>query len=230
MCVVFEIWKYVDFDSYDLCYVLVVYYGVVLDNIMIGEGIDGLLGFLVCLMLVFGEIVVILDGVYLIFNYYVVGFGGFLYKVFYCDDVEDFEVLVVVVCENFVWLVYLVNFDNLMGSWYLVLCIMVMLDQMLQGLFLVLDEVYVEFVLDEVIFQIDLQDDWVICFCIFFKVYGMVGVRVGYVIGFLEFIVGFDCIWNYFGMNCMVQIGVLVVLQDYEWLIEICCQVVVLWD
>lgn len=179
---------YVDFESYDLCQVLVVYYGVVFKNIMIGEGIDGLLGLLVWMIVGVGDCVVILVGVYFMFNYYVVGFGGQFDFVLYWGDYEDLDVFLVKVVG--VKLVYFVNFDNLMGMIYLFVVVEVMIFQIFDGMLLVLDEVYGEFV--DVLLLVDVNDLCVICMCIFFKVYGMVGVCVGYVMGVVFLIVVFD--------------------------------------
>ena len=215
-----EIWKYADPDSHDLRQALAAHHGVAPDNIMIGEGIDGLLGLLVRLTLAPGETVVTSDGAYPTFNYHVAGFGGLLHKVPYRDDAEDPEALVAAARENFARLVYLANPDNPMGSWHPAPRITAMLDQMPQGSLLVLDEAYAEFAPDEAIPQIDPQDDRVIRFRTFSKAYGMAGARVGYAIGPSELIAGFDRIRNHFGMNRMAQIGALAALQDHEWLTE----------
>jgi histidinol-phosphate aminotransferase len=46
------------------------------ENIVVGEGIDGLLGYLVRLLVAEGDAVVTSDGAYPTFNYHVAGFGG----------------------------------------------------------------------------------------------------------------------------------------------------------
>ncbi len=88
-----------------------------LDNIVVGEGIDGLLGYLVRLVVGAGDAVVTSDGAYPTFNYHVAGFGGVLHKVPYRDDHEDLEALMAKAAEVDAKLIYLANPDNPMGSW-----------------------------------------------------------------------------------------------------------------
>ncbi len=75
-----EIWMYGDPTSYDLrCAGRT--FGIGLDNIVVGEGIDGLLGYVVRMFIEAGDAVVTSDGAYPTFNYHVAGFGGVLHKV-----------------------------------------------------------------------------------------------------------------------------------------------------
>jgi histidinol-phosphate aminotransferase len=62
-------------------------------NIVVGEGIDGLLGFLARLAGGARHPVITSDGAYPTFNYHVAGFGGRLVKVPYKDDAEDLGAL-----------------------------------------------------------------------------------------------------------------------------------------
>ncbi|SMO77103.1 pyridoxal phosphate-dependent aminotransferase [Paracoccus laeviglucosivorans] len=215
-----EIWKYADPDNHDLRHALAAHHAIAPEHIMIGEGIDGLLGLLVRLTLAPGETVVTSDGAYPTFNYHVAGFGGHLHKVPYRNDAEDPDALIAAAREHFARLVYLANPDNPMGSWHPGSRIAAMLDQLPQGSLLVLDEAYAEFAPNEAIPRIDPQDDRVIRLRTFSKAYGMAGARVGYAIGPVDLIAGFDRIRNHFGMNRMAQIGALAALQDGEWLAE----------
>ena len=61
------------------------------ENILIGEGIDGLLGYVVRMFIEPGDKVVTSAGAYPTFNYHVAGYGGCLEFVPYCDDHEDPE-------------------------------------------------------------------------------------------------------------------------------------------
>lgn len=84
---------------------------------VVGDGIDGLLGNLVRLLVVPGDAVVKSDGAYPTFNYHVAGFGGVLYKVPYVGDTEDLPALIARAHEVDARLVYFANPDNPMGSW-----------------------------------------------------------------------------------------------------------------
>ena len=220
-----ESWKYADPDSHDLRNALAAHHGVSPDQIVVGEGIDGLLGLLVRLMVGPGETVVTSDGAYPTFNYHVAGFGGVLHKVPYRDDAEDPAALTRAAHETGARLVYLANPDNPMGSWHPGARITAMLDDLPASSLLVLDEAYAEFAPDDAIPQIDPEDARVIRFRTFSKAYAMAGARVGYAIGPEELIAGFDRIRNHFGINRIAQIGALAALQDRDWLAHIMTEV-----
>ncbi|MBP8930041.1 MAG: pyridoxal phosphate-dependent aminotransferase [Paracoccus sp.] len=220
-----EVWKYGDPDSHDLRHALAAHHRVAAENIMLGEGIDGLLGLLVRLMVAPGQGVVTSDGAYPTFNYHVAGFGGVLHKVPYRDDAEDPAALTRAAHETGARLVYLANPDNPMGSWHPGARITAMLDDLPASSLLVLDEAYAEFAPDDAIPQIDPEDARVIRFRTFSKAYAMAGARVGYAIGPAELIAGFDRIRNHFGINRIAQIGALAALQDRDWLAHIMTEV-----
>ena len=88
-----DIWKYGDPTSHDLRNALSARLGVCSENIVIGEGIDGLLGYLARMLVEEGDTVVTSDGAYPTFNYHVAGFGGRLIKVPYKQDHEDLDAL-----------------------------------------------------------------------------------------------------------------------------------------
>ena len=68
--------QYGDPENFDLKTALSHKHNVGIDNIVIGEGIDGLLGYLVRLFVTKGITVVTTDGAYPTFNYHVTGFDG----------------------------------------------------------------------------------------------------------------------------------------------------------
>lgn len=216
-----EVWKYGDPDSHDLRCALAAHHRVAPENVMVGEGIDGLLGLLVRLMVAPGEAVVTSDGAYPTFNYHVAGFGGRLVKVPYRDDAEDPGALAAAARDQNARLVYLANPDNPMGSWHAAGRIEAMLEDLPAGSLLVLDEAYAEFAPEEAIPRIDPEDARVIRFRTFSKAYAMAGARVGYAIGPAELIAGFDRIRNHFGMNRISQIGALAALEDRDWLAHV---------
>ncbi|WJS84764.1 pyridoxal phosphate-dependent aminotransferase [Paracoccus sp. TOH] len=219
------IWKYGDPDSHDLRHALAARHGVAPENVMVGEGIDGLLGLLVRLMVAPGEVVVTSDGAYPTFNYHVAGFGGRLVKVAYRGDAEDPQALAAAAHRHGARLVYLANPDNPMGSWHPGRRIEAMLDDLPETALLVLDEAYAEFAPDEAIPAIGPEDARVIRFRTFSKAYAMAGARVGYAIGPAELIAGFDRIRNHFGMNRAAQIGALAALEDRDWLAHVRAEV-----
>ncbi|WP_170416620.1 pyridoxal phosphate-dependent aminotransferase [Ruegeria atlantica] len=212
------IWMYGDPENHDLRIALAKHHGVKPENIVVGEGIDGLLGYLVRLLVGPGDAVVTSDGAYPTFNYHVAGFGGTLHKVPYRDDHEDPEALFAKAGEVDAKLVYLANPDNPMGSWHSGADIVAALDILPGGCLLVLDEAYVECAPEGTAAPVAADDPRVIRMRTFSKVYGMAGARVGYAIGAPGLISAFNKVRNHFGMNRAAQAGALAALKDAAWL------------
>lgn len=220
-----DVWQYGDSTCHDLLQALSEHLDMPAANIVIGEGVDGLLGLLVRLMIAPGDAVVTSDGAYPTFNYHVAGFGGVLHKVPYRDDREDPQALLASARETGARLVYLANPDNPMGSWHDGTVIEAMLDDLPDGCLLLLDEAYVEFAPTGAVPDIAADDPRVIRMRTFSKAYGMAGARVGYAFGHPELIAGFERIRNHFGVNRVAQDGALAALADREWLAHILAEV-----
>ncbi len=215
-----DIWMYGDPESFELRTALAQQHGVAIENIVVGEGIDGLLGYLVRLLIGTGDAVVTSEGAYPTFNYHVAGFGGVLHKVPYKNDAEDLPALLTKAAEVDAKLVYFANPDNPMGSWCQGEDIIAQLDNIPDGCVLLLDEAYVELAPEGTAPDIHISDDRVIRMRTFSKAYGMAGARVGYAMGEANAIRAFEKIRNHFGMNRAGQIGALSALHDHAWLSE----------
>ncbi len=219
------IWMYGDPENHDLRHALADHHGISPDNIVVGEGIDGLLGYLVRLMVGPGDAVVTSDGAYPTFNYHVAGYGGAIHKVPYANDHEDPATLFAKAAEVGAKLVYLANPDNPMGSWHRGADIAAALDALPDGCLLVLDEAYVECAPEGTAAPVAADDPRVIRMRTFSKVYGMAGARVGYAIGAPGLISAFNKVRNHFGMNRLAQAGALAALHDQDWLAQVQAQI-----
>ena len=220
-----EIWKYGDAESFDLRTALAAHHGIAPDHFVVGEGIDGLLGYLVRLLVTEGDAVVTSEGAYPTFNYHVAGFGGVLHKVGYVEDREDPATLFAKAAEVGAKLVYLANPDNPMGSWHSGQAIADALESLPEGTLLVLDEAYVEFAPEGTAAPVAADDPRVIRMRTFSKAYGMAGARVGYAIAAPGLISAFNKVRNHFGMNRFAQAGALAALRDQDWLAHVQAQV-----
>jgi histidinol-phosphate aminotransferase len=209
-----EVWMYGDPESHDLKGALAQHHGIAPDNIIVGEGIDGLLGYLVRLLIGPGDAVVTSDGAYPTFNFHVAGFGGTLHKVPYKGDHEDPDALIATARQTDAKLIYFANPDNPMGSWHDAATVRRMIDNVPAGCLLVLDEAYVEFAPDGTAPAFDATNPNVLRMRTFSKAYGMAGARVGYAIGHPDLIRAFDRIRNHFGMSRIAQAGALAALGD----------------
>lgn len=213
-----EIWKYGDPENHDLKQALAAHHNIPAENIVVGEGIDGLLGYLARMVLEPGDNVVTSHGAYPTFNFHVVGYGGNLVTVPYLDDREDPVALIeaALACEP--KLIYFANPDNPMGTFHSARVVQALIDAVPDGTLLVLDEAYLEFAPDGTAPALDVNDTRVIRFRTFSKAYGMAGARVGYGIGASGLIESFNKIRNHFGMNRMSQAGTLEALADQRHL------------
>ena len=213
-------WMYGDPESHDLRHALATHHGIAPENIVVGEGIDGLLGYLVRLMVAPGDTVVTSEGAYPTFNYHVAGFGGILHKVPYKGDHEDPVALFRKAAEVKAKLVYLANPDNPMGTWHKGADILAAMDHLPPDTLFILDEAYVEFAPEGTATPVQIDDPRLIRMRTFSKAYGMAGARVGYAMGDIPLITAFNKIRNHFGMNRAAQIGALAALEDQAYLAQ----------
>lgn len=211
-------WMYGDPENHNLRSALARHLGTSPNHIMVGEGIDGLLGYLVRLFVAPGDAVVTSQGAYPTFNYHVAGFGGDVHAVPYAEDYEDPEALFSKAHEVDAKLVYLANPDNPMGTVHSGESIAAKLDLLPSGTLLVLDEAYIECAPEGSALPVDFDDPRVIRLRTFSKAYGLAGARVGYAVGNPELINAFNKVRNHFGMNRSAQEGALAALSDQTWL------------
>ncbi len=219
------VWQYGDPESHDLRHALAAHHGVGPENIMPGEGIDGLLGYVVRLLVAPGHAIVTSEGAYPTFNYHVAGFGGMLHKVPYRGDHEDPEALLACAQKTDAALIYLANPDNPMGSWHEAGVIEDMIARLPAGCMLILDEAYAEFAPQSALPAVNAALPNVIRMRTFSKGYGMAGARIGYAIGEPGFIQAFNKIRNHFGLSRIAQAGALAALEDQDYLAQVIAQV-----
>ncbi len=213
-----DIWMYADPESYDLKVAIANHENIKPENIIVGEGIDGLLGYLCRLFVDSRTNVVTSKGAYPTFNYHVSGFGGKLSLVPYKNDYEDLEQLLEELKRTKSSLVYLANPDNPMGTFHHSTAIEDMVSNLPNNAILCLDEAYSEFVPKRDLPKIHPDNPNVVRMRTFSKGYGMAGIRIGYAIGAPELIKSFDKIRNHFGINLLAQKAALVALRDQDHL------------
>jgi histidinol-phosphate aminotransferase len=220
-----ESWQYGDPEVHDLREAIAAHHGCPPAHIMPGEGIDGLLGLLVRLVVGPGTPVVTSEGAYPTFNFHVAGFGGVLHKVPYTADREDPERLIARAVATGARLIYVANPDNPMGTWHDAQTVARMVDRVPDGALLILDEAYGEFAPPGTVPALDPADPRVIRMRTFSKAYGLAGARAGYAIGPAALIAAFDRVRNHFGLSRVTQAGAMAALADRGWLAQVQAQV-----
>ena len=216
-------WRYADPENHDLRQALSERLGLAPDRFVVGEGIDGLLGLVVRLIVSHDTPVVTSLGAYPTFNYHVAGFGGRLVTVPYHDDREDMDGLLQAVRRENAPLVYLANPDNPMGSWHGADAVIEFARSLPETSLLVLDEAYCEFAPDDALPSIEALADMpnVIRFRTFSKAYGLAGQRIAYGFGTAGTISRFDRVRNHFGVNRLAQVAAVAALADETWLVHV---------
>jgi len=218
-------WMYADPESYELRCAIAQFHGVGVDNVVIGEGIDGLLGLTVKLAAEPGSVIVSSDGTYPTFNFHVAAGGGRLVRVPYRDDRQDLEVLLAAAVREDAHILYVATPDNPMGSMAPSAELKQLIARLPDGVLLCLDEAYCDTAPPKDLLPIDVTNPQVLRLRTFSKAYGLAGARVGYALGEAALIRQFEKIRNHYGINRVGQIGALVAIEDQAYLAEVVRQI-----
>lgn len=213
-----DVWMYGDPENHELKTAIAAHHRTTPDHVVVGEGIDALLGYLVRLTVGPGDPVVTSLGAYPTFNFHVTGYGGSLHTAPYRGDHENPEALVQLAHRVRPRLLYLANPDNPMGSHHPGQAIAAMIDALPPETLLVLDEAYVDLAPPGTAVEIGPDRPNVIRFRTFSKAHGMAGLRVGYALAAPELARAFDRVRNHFAMGRIAQAGALAALADSGWL------------
>jgi histidinol-phosphate aminotransferase len=213
-----ENWKYSDPENHDLRHAIARHHSVAADNVVIGEGIDGLLGLAIKIAAEPGSVVVTSDGAYPTFNFHVASQGAKLVKVAYREDKEDLDALLAAVHEHAAGVLYVSNPDNPMGSWWGADALLRLIEALPDGVLLLLDEAYCDTAPVDAIPPIDVTNGQVLRLRTFSKAYGLAGARIGYAVGDAELIAHFEKVRNHYAINRVGQIGALAALLDQSYL------------
>ncbi|MFN0155901.1 MAG: pyridoxal phosphate-dependent aminotransferase [Gaiella sp.] len=209
-----ESWMYNDPESHALHEALAAHLGIGRSHVVVGEGVDALLGYTVRALVDAGDPVVTSHGSYPTFTYHLAGHGAEVVAAPYHDDREDLDALLAAVRRTRARLVYLANPDNPMGSWWTAADVERFVRALPGETLLVLDEAYAEFAPAGVTPEATALLDRALRFRTFSKVHGMAGARVGYAFGPVELVERFEAIRNHFAVNRVAQAGALAALAD----------------
>jgi len=221
-----EMWKYCDPDNHDLKDALARHLGVGIGNVVVGEGIDGLLNLAVRMYVAPGDAVVTSLGAYPTFNFHAVGFGGRLIAVPYEADRENLQGLLEMARTHSAPLVYLSNPDNPMATWWEADEVEHFIEALPPATMLILDEAYGETAPPSALPPLDLSRPNVIRMRTFSKAYGLAGIRCGYAIADAGVIADFEKVRNHYGVSRMAQLAGAAALADRDYLAGVVSRVV----
>lgn len=216
-----DVWMYGDPEGFALRAALGAKHGCGAEHIVLGEGVDALLGLTVRLTVAQGDRVIAARGTYPTFGFHVQGCGGILQGVPYRDDASDLQAMAQAAHETNAKLVYLANPDNPMGSHHSSRDVAAFLNALPQDCLLLLDEAYIDFAPDGTAPTVAPDDPRVIRMRSFSKSYGLAGLRLGYAICAAPLARAFDLLRNHFGVGRLVQAAGLAALGDGDHLARV---------
>jgi len=205
---------YGDPESLDLRDALAHKHGCAFEEIVVGSGIDDLMGLAVRAFAAPGDAALSTLGTYPTFDYHVVGYGAKPVRTPYLPDGSpDLEALVSLAHRERPRVLYLANPDNPSGRFVGRDAIAAFYEALPRDTLLLLDEAYADFAPREALLPPAIEDR-LIRLRTFSKAYGMAGARIGYAIATRRNVETFGKIRLQYGINRNAQIGALAALAD----------------
>jgi histidinol-phosphate aminotransferase len=216
---------YGDPECAELRAALAARHGVHFEEIVVGSGIDELLGLIVRAYLGDGEIAVAAHGTYPTFTYHVTGYGSHVATVPYRDDgYVDLPALAALARRKRARIVYLANPDNPSGTRAAAGEFEAFLAAIPRESLVILDEAYADFV-DPKDLVAPNGDQRVVRMRTFSKAYGLAGARIGYALAPRETIATLGKIRNQYGVNRIAQIAALAALEERDFIAGVVAEV-----
>lgn len=183
-------------------------------ELVVGAGIDDLMGLVVRAYVPPGAAALTTRGSYPTLNYHVTGYGGRLVTVDYMPDGRlDLDAMLAAAEREKPSLLYLANPDNPSGTFVGRAEMERFLDALPGGVLVLLDEAYADFVDASQLLPPQI-DERIVRARTFSKAYGMAGARIGYAIAPESTIQTLQKIRLHYGVNRNAQVGALASLED----------------
>ena len=205
---------YGDPESSELRAVLAQRHACAVENIVVGAGIDELLGLVVRTYASPGDVALMSHGSYATMAFHVIGYGLELATAPPHDDGSiDVDAMIAAAHARRPKIVYLANPDNPSGTFMSGREVLRLRDNLPAGTLFILDEAYADFAPADAL-PPDEIDVATIRMRTFSKAYGMAGARIAYALASREAIATFQKIRLHFGVNRTAQFGALAALAD----------------
>jgi len=196
-----------------------------LHNIVVGSGIDELLGLAVRAFLAPGDASVATLGTCPTYAYHVADFGARLETVPYAADGSvQLDMLATLAHATGAGIAYLANPDNPSGSFAAREEVARFRDALPANCLLLLDEAYGDFVAPSELLA-ETIDPRVLRMRTFSKAFGLAGARIAYAVGSAEAIAAFGKIRLQYGVNRTAQIGALAALHEDAFVANVVAEV-----
>jgi histidinol-phosphate aminotransferase len=208
---------YGDPESLDLRDALAAKHGCTPAHIVVGSGIDDVMGLAVRAFVAPGEPALMTRGTYPTFLYHVMGYGGRpLYAVYRDDGALDLDGLLAIAQAEVPKIIYLANPDNPSGRFISRGEMQRFYEALPHDSLVLLDEAYADFV-DDADLLPPVFEDRLVRLRTFSKAYGMAGARIGYGLTSQRNVETFQKIRLHYGINRNAQVGALASLGDREF-------------
>ncbi|MEO1205776.1 MAG: aminotransferase class I/II-fold pyridoxal phosphate-dependent enzyme [Pseudomonadota bacterium] len=215
-----ETWKYADPTNHELRVAIADHLDLPMEAIVVGEGIDGLLGDTCKLTLEPGRTLVMSDGAYPTVEFHANIHQATVAKVPFKDLREDLDGLLDTARSKAARLLYISNPNNPLGTFWRHTEIGALVESVPETTLLLLDEAYADTAPPDAIPPLSIQHPNVLRFRTFSKAYGLAGIRVGFAIGHPDLIAQFEKVRNHYGVNLLGQVGARAAIGDQAYLIE----------
>jgi len=215
--------RYPDGSNYYLVQAIAEKTGFSPDEVIVGNGSDEIIEFLVKAYVQNGDEVITSHPSFLMYQKVVQVRGG-VNKIFPLKGMHhDLEAILASITDR-TRLIFLDNPNNPTATAINPGELYTFLSKVPESVIVVLDEAYVDFMDSEV--QVDVYSlvhnskgrCGVVALRTFSKAYGMAGARIGYGMANTDLISAFNKIRNHFGVNRLAQAGALAALADQDWL------------
>jgi len=216
---------YGDPESSDLREALAARHRCKPENVVVGAGIDDLLGMAVGACMSPGDVAVAMLGTYPTFAYHVHTRAGRVETVPYDNDGSiSLPALFERAAAHRARIVYLANPDNPSGSFIARVALERALDVLPPETLFILDEAYGDFVASAEL-PGDEIDSRIVRTRTFSKAFGMAGARIGYAIAAAEVTATFNKIRIQYNVNRTAQIGALAALDEEPFVAGVVAEV-----
>ncbi len=216
---------YGDPESADLRERLALRHRCAAENIVVGAGIDDLLGMVVHGYLAPGESAVATLGTYPTFAYHVHGHAGRMECIPYrLDGGIALDELFERAGASETRIVYLANPDNPSGSFLGRASLVRALERLPDGVVFILDEAYADFAEPAELLP-DAIDPQIVRMRTFSKAYGLAGARIGYMLAAREVVETVNKIRIQYNVNRTAQIGALAALEEVRFIADVGAEV-----
>lgn len=186
-------------------------------QIVVGSGIDDVMGLAVRAFVPPGGLVVTTRGTYPTLNYHAIGYGAEIATIDYLPDgTPDLDALVHAARRRNPSLLYLANPDNPSGRFLTRAAVSEFYRALPHDTLLLLDEAYADFVAAGELLEPHFEER-LIRMRTFSKAYGMAGARIGYALTAAPNVRTFQKIRLHYGINRNAQVGALASLDDDEF-------------